>query len=301
MSTAAPVFIVAAPFSGASGLAATLGVHPQLCVIPETGLFCADDVDALLEIFEISQGANADGLLRALAELEFGAQTDANVAAAWQWLQERPQWPTAHVLAYLADRAAPRRLVVPETDAVLRVADLQRLQQGFPDAEILQLVRHPWTQAAQLARWLDGCLFVAPDFRDFSSMPAVIDPQIAWLRINRNLESLLRPAYGSRWHCLRIEAFEHPSSREAALASLCAALGLEAFAPDCDQRQSTWAFTGYGPPAAPYGFGAELLETLPPLPVDWGAERLEGPLPWRRDGHMFADEVLASARAYGYR
>src|SRR5690606_37680076 len=57
---AAPVFILAAPFSGASLLAERLAAHPQLYVIPETQLFCADDVGALLEIFEISQGINAD-------------------------------------------------------------------------------------------------------------------------------------------------------------------------------------------------------------------------------------------------
>lgn len=295
----APIFILAAPFSGASLLAEQLAAHPQLCVIPETQLFCADDVGALLEIFEISQGTNADGLLRALAELELGEQSEVSVAAAQAWLLDRQDWPTARVLAHLAERAAPRRLVLPEIDAVLRVADLQRLQAGFPDAQIIQLVRHPWTQAAYLARWLDERLFVAPDFRDFSLMPAVIDPQIAWLRVNRNLETLLRPFYPSAWHRLRIETFEDAATADEALLALYAALGLDAVVGAEDAV--AWAFAGYGPSSAPYGFEAELLEVLPPLPAAWGEERLEGALPWRRDGLGFADEVLSSARAYGYR
>lgn len=296
----APVFILAAPFSGASPLAARLGRHPQLCVIPETNLFCADDVGALLEIFEISQGANADGLLRALAELEFGAQTDAKVALAREWLATRQDWPTSRVLAHLAERAAPRRLVVPDTDAVLRIADLQRLQRGFADADIVQLVRHPWTQGAMLAHWLVERLFVAADFRDFSVTPAAIDPQIAWYRVNRNLEMFLQPAYAARWQRLPCEALDDPAAGDARLRGLFAALGLDAVVP-ADEASPPWSFAGFGPPAAAYGFEPELLEALPAVPAAWGSARLAGPLPWRRDGQGFASEVVELAGSYGYR
>lgn len=295
----APVFILAAPFSGASLLAAQLGAHPQLCVIPETNLFCADDVGALLEIFEISQGANADGLLRALAELEFGAQTDANVALAREWLAAHKDWTTSAVLAHLAARAAPRRLVLPDTDAVLRIADLKRLQRGFADAAIIQLVRHPWTQGALLAHWLAERLFVAADFRDFSVMPAAVDPQIAWYRTQRNLEMFLQPAYAARWQRVQIETFDDAATAAEALSALCAGLGLDAAA--LVEAPVPWSFAGFGPPAAAYGFEPELLEVLPPVPDAWGAARLAGPLSWRRDGKALAAEVIELAERYGYR
>src|SRR5690606_38742248 len=143
---------------------------------------------------------------------------------------------------------------------------------GFADAAYLALVRHPWTQAARFACWLDQRLFVAPDFRDFSTMPAQIDPQIAWLRINRNLDLLLQQSTTAAQRLqLRIETLEDARTGATQLQMIAAYLGV---AEHWDAQP--WAFAGFGPPAAPYGFEAELLETLPPLPAEWGDARLDG-------------------------
>jgi hypothetical protein len=39
-----PLFILAAPFSGASWLAAVLGRHPQVCALPQVFPFMAETV-----------------------------------------------------------------------------------------------------------------------------------------------------------------------------------------------------------------------------------------------------------------
>ncbi len=60
----APIFILAAPYSGASYLAGQLDGHAQLYALPELCLFMADEVGELLDIFRLSQGPHADGLLK---------------------------------------------------------------------------------------------------------------------------------------------------------------------------------------------------------------------------------------------
>lgn len=290
----APILLLGAPFSGVGRLAARLAAHPELCVIPETALFYADDIGALLEIFELSQNASSDGLLRAVAELEFGAQTDANIITARDWLAARSDWSTAAMFAHLVARAAPRRLLMPDTDSVLRVSDLLRVQRAAPDAQIVHCVRHPWTQGARFAHWLDAQLFVAPDFRDFSAMPAPIEPQIAWLRINQTLETRLRPAYAARWQRLRAEDVEDEARTADVLDALCAALQLAPWS----EAASDQSFAVLGPREAPYGFDAELLDAT--ADEDCDQPRLDQPLPWRRESRVLADEVVQLAREYGY-
>ncbi|WP_028009518.1 sulfotransferase [Solimonas flava] len=294
--SAAPLFVVAAPFCGASRLAAALGAHPQLYAVPETNLFVAGTVAELLEIFELSQGSDADGLLRALAELEFGGEGDESVERARQWLAARADWPTPCVLEHLAARVAPRRLVVTETLSALRPLDLDRLCRAFPQAAAIQLVRHPWSHGALFAAWLADRLFVAADYRDHSRDLAPIDPQLAWLRVNGNVERVLAPVYGER--LLRVRDEDFRGERLATLAAIARHAGVAADALTVSALQpQAWTFHGYGPPAAPYGLDAELLEDLVP---DDASARLDGPLPWRGDGVAFAAEVVASARACGY-
>jgi len=294
--SAAPLWIVGAPFSGVTRLAATLGTHPDVCAIPETSLFVAGRVDELLEIFEVGQGSNADGLLRALAALEFDAHDDDGIAQAWQWLDARRDWSTAAVLDHLRQRAAPRRLLIPDTEVVLRPGDLARLRAASPDATLVHLVRHPRVHGALFAHWLADRLFVAKDFRDHALPLAPIDPQIAWLRINRNIEAWLKPHFDGRYHCVRDE--DLPGERNAALADLLSALGLDtspALLTELDAER--WPFWGYGPSTAPYGIEAEVLEGLQPAREE---AHLAGGLPWREDGRPFAAEIVQMAEGYRY-
>lgn len=287
----APIFILAAPFSGASSLAALLSGHPQLYALPELNLFMADRVGELLEIFRIGQGTHADGLLRALAQLESGAQEDAGIERARAWLEQRADWRCGAVIEHLAQRVAPRRLVIPDSESPLRPMDLRRLREQCPGATLLHLTRHPYTQGLLHAHWLDGRLFVAPDFKDHATRPPQIDPQIGWLRCMLNITRAAPDALQ-----LRSEDFADDEVR--ATAALCAQLGLP---PAPLRAPEDWDFAGYGPPLAPYGLEAEVLEALPPALVEHARTqaRLAAPLPWRA-GQGFAREVIEAARGCGY-
>lgn len=296
MSVQSPLFVLAPPFCGASFVAGCLGRHPQLYAVPELCLMMADELGELLEIFRLSQGPQADGLLRAIAQLEFGAQHDEAVAAAREWLAQRADWTTLRLLDEIAARVAPRRLVVPDTEAPLRPLDLRRLRRAWPDAGILHLTRHPWTQGCLLDAWTRDRLFVPPDFKDHAFIPAVVDPQVPWLRCNRNVET----AFGDGAARLRVEDIELPD--DAALLRLCELAGVsgDAFATMRDAER--WIYAGFGPGAAPYGLEADVLEAFGDDVLERAvATSLDAPLPWRPDGAGFDPQVVEIARRYGYR
>lgn len=296
----APVFVLAAPFCGASRLAPLLAQHPSLYALPELCLFMADRVGDLLDIFRVSQGPQADGLLRAVAQLEFGAQRDAEIDAARAWLAQRAERGVGELLSELAARVAPRRLVIPDSESPLRPLDLWRLRRHVPDARAIQLVRHPWTQGCLMSAWLRERLFVPLDFKDHAWDPPMADPQIPWLRCNDNIE---RAFAGAAVHRLGIEALEREDGGAAALAALCDWIGVPA-APStlrAMREGGEWMFAGYGPRAAPYGLEAEVLEPVPRADLERSRlTALDQPLPWRADGAGFDEAVVERARRYGY-
>lgn len=301
-SVPAPLWILGAPFSGVSWLAGVLGRHPGLYGVPELNLFFAEYVGELLDIYDLGQGGHAHGLLRALAELEFGGQTDAGIAQARHWLEQRRSMPTAEVGLHLATRVAPRRLVVPDSESTLRPADLDRMGRGLPSVRVLHLVRHPWEQGALLAAWARQRLFVPQDYKDHAYRPPQVDPQIPWLRCNRNVMALLARLDTLAWQRLRCEEVEHDPV--AALRPICTWLDLrddpERLAPM--RQPDRWIFAGYGPGTAPYGLEAEVLEPIDEQTLALAQDvNLERCPPWQPGDAGFDPQVIELAREYGYR
>lgn len=299
MSAAVPVFLLAAPFSGASVLAGVLGQHPDLYAVPELNLFLADTVGELLDVFDLGQGGHSHGLLRALAEIDFGGQTDAGVAQARDWLEARRAMTVGELLQHLVARVAPKRLVVPDAESALRPMDLQRLASTRPQIESIHVLRHPWSQGVLLQAWARDKLFVPQDYKDHSVRPPLLDPQIAWLRTEHNLQAF----FAGRRPLLQLRGETLDTDFEAAAAELCTALGVRTDATALDAMRETggWVFAGHGPRSAPYGLEPEALETFSAGTLDLAAATsLSAPLPWRPDGKAFAPEVQALARQYGY-
>lgn len=297
-----PLFILAAPFSGASWLAAVLGRHPQVCALPQVFPFMAETVGELLDIFALSQLGHGDGLRRAVAELLQGDQDDAAVAAADRWLSERRDWSSRQLIEALAAAAAPRRLLIPDTELPLRPQDLRRFHAALPQAQWLHLLRHPWAQGARLAAWLREQLFVPVDFRDHGQLPALPEPQLPWLRANRNLDLAAGEWPARQVLRLRSEAFD--ADFGTALGTLCHWAGLPldpaALRAMAEPERWTFALAPRGPLRG--GLEAEVHAAFAPaLLAQAAAASLDTPLPWRPDGAGFAPEVRALAADYGYR
>lgn len=301
MIPAAPLLVLSAPGAEASRVAAMLGRHPEAYGLPELNLHLAPTLEGLLSVFHISQGNEQDGLLRSVAQLYCGGQGAPAIAAAREWLRRRGDWPSMDLLDELARRLAPRLPVLAESALAWRPHDLQDWLARVPDVRLLQVVRHPRRQCAEVAARLHGPLFVPPDYKDYGVDPAVIDPQLAWYRVNRNIERAAAALPAAQYRRLPVEdLFAAPDDT---LRGLCQWLGLpcgeSALERMLHPEDSPYARVGGA--EAPYGLEPEFHEA----PEFSGRLRprlgLEGPAEWRGDGKPLAAEVVALARGYGYR
>jgi len=298
---AAPLLLLSAPGAEGSRLAAMLGRHPRAYAFPELHLHLADTVEALLSVYEVTQGNVQDGLLRTVAELYCGGQSAAGIAAARAWLRRRADWSVTDLLAGFSERVAPRLPLLGESALAWRPHDVEGWLARVPDARVLHLVRHPRPQCAEVAARLRGPVFVPPDYKDYGVSPTVIDPQLAWYRINRNIEQAVAalPPVQQR----RVQAEELFAAPEDTLGRLCAWLGLDCGAAELARmlHPEDSPYAAIGGREAPYGFEPEFHES----PRFAGRLRprsaLEGPAEWRGDGRPLAAEVVSLARSYGYR
>src|ERR1700732_2547630 len=106
-----PLFLLAPPRSFTSVICAMLGQHPQMYGLLETSLFCAETLAEWSTACEHARFPMAHGLLRTVAQLCFGGQTEANVREARGWLRRRSHCTTGYIFELLAARVAPRILV----------------------------------------------------------------------------------------------------------------------------------------------------------------------------------------------
>lgn len=300
--TPEPLWLLAAPFSGVAWLAASLGRHPDFFVTPELDLLLADNIADALNIFSIGQGTQGHGLLRTVAWLEFQREDDTGIQQAQKWLEARREWTTPEMLNYLVEAVAPRRLVIPERDATLRPIALVRLQVALPQSRVLHLIRHPWEQGVLLHAWAMERLYVSGDFKDFAQNPPQLEPQLPWLRANKNVAALGRRLPEPHYFCIQAEQVEN--APESAFAAICAWLGvpLGAEALAAMQEPAGWRFSQLGPDLAPGGLEPEAFEpwSLKTLRLA-SSGGLDKPLPWRVDGAGFSPQVREYAQQAGYR
>jgi hypothetical protein len=136
-----------------------VGQHPELAGLPELKLFATrtvGELEASLSLYWIERGVThrSPGLVRALAQLEFGGQSPEAMASAKLWLHARRHWCGSQVLDVLLARLAPRIAVEKSPDHVLNAAALRRIKRAYPKARYLHLTRHPVTsQASMVKHW----------------------------------------------------------------------------------------------------------------------------------------------------
>jgi hypothetical protein len=143
-----PIFVLATARSYSSVVTTMIGQHAELMGLPELKLFCHDtigELEASLPRYWIERGIThrSPGLVRAVAQLEFGGQESDSLAAARAWLRERSLWSGADVLDVLLERMSPRAGVEKSPENVETDASLQRLASAYPRGRYLHLTRHP--------------------------------------------------------------------------------------------------------------------------------------------------------------
>lgn len=314
----APLFLLAPPRSFTSIVCAMLGQHPQMYGFPETELFISETL--------VQQwGGNLQakylirhGLLRAVAQLYFGNQSDANVKLARGWLRRRAHFNTGLVFELLAQRVSPLIPVEKSPLVVYRLDSLRRLFRCFPQARFIHLLRHPRSHGnsnVAYARkvtalggrphpWMFRSLADPRRPTDEGTKPVrsdVLDPQQGWYLHNLNILQFLEEV--PKDQRMRVCGEDLLTDPDRGLREIAGWMGLrtddEAIEEMKHPERSPYAFVG--PPGAQWGYSDSFLKNPGLRSNRAKPQSLEGALSWLDDGQGFLPKVKELARQFGYR
>jgi hypothetical protein len=293
--------ILAPPRCFTTLVAAMLGQHPQMYGLPETYLFTAPTIQG----WWAAHGGTdrIDGLSRAVAEIIFGAQTEATIELARQWLRQRSHESTTNVLRALADKVFPLILVEKTPQASERVEHMQRIKENFPQARFLHLLRHPFGHVqSRVNRRLQHLRKVTPtmEVAEAAQRFGGADPQMLWHRCNSNILTFLAevPADGQ----MRVRGEDLLADPDRQLREIALWLGLRSDpeALEAMKHPERSPFAHFGPRNARMGGDENFFQRPEFHPVRPIVQGLDFPLPWRKDGAGFALKVRNLARLLGY-
>ena len=219
--------ILTPPRSCSSLITAMLGQHPELYAPAELECFTGNTLGECFAFAERVPVVTLHGLLRTVAQLQFGHQNNATIAAARQWLEARSHWSGGDLVAWIEAQITPRRLLEKSPIHALRWPSLQRLAAVCAGQPVVHLSRHPisavrsligaysnqgqqLTASEALRTWWQGhrcCLRYRQDLAQAPSLllrseDLLADPESALARVCRHLGIDDQP--------VAIEAMLHP-------------------------------------------------------------------------------------------
>jgi hypothetical protein len=294
-----PLFILTCMRSYSSLVSTMLGQHPELYGLPELNPFIADTLAGILRKLRIVRPQSLHGLLRAVAQIEFGEQSVACIEQARDWLHRHGHWTARDLFAHLSVHLEPRILIDKSPSTPLNPVHLQRLRHAFPEARILHLVRHPRATCQSIHQLRQKSNRAQPDTVPGGAEPS---PEQLWLRINRTIVAFTATLPPSQ--SMRIQGEQLLSEPELYLGQIAEWLGLSN-APACiaamlHPEDSPYACIG--PPNALFGNDPNFLRNphyaRRPIPP----QRLDGALDWPGDAPGgFSADTRALAHQFGYR
>ena len=307
-----PLLILASPRSFTSVICAALGQHPQMYGLPELHLFVADTL-AGRERFQARSKFNIDhGLLRVVAELFFGGQTEDNVRRAARWLLRRAGFSPGYIIRQIAAKVASRILVEKSPSTGRAIEYLERAADMFPSARFIHLVRHPRGHGESVLKFLrerekEGRVPATHWMRRVAAFPdsngavsGELDPQRGWLALHRNICKFLESVPPQQQ--LRIRGEDILTKPDAHLRKIAEWLDLRTDAEAIEEMKypERSPYACFGPTGARFGNDRFFLENATLRPARAEPQSLEGPLSWTGDGGGFSDPVKRLAREFGY-
>jgi Sulfotransferase family len=324
--SADPVFIFSAPRSFSSVVCAMLGQHPQMHGLPETHLFADETMDGWLVRSSQETYPMAHGLLRAVAQLCYGEQTEDSVKRAVGWLMRRTSSTSGIVFEELALQVAPAILIDKSPSMVYTVDAMRRVHRFFPQARFIHLVRHPRGQghsvlkyrktltkpeyqskereveAGTIPDWVNtlASFPYAPEEQVAEPDSPEVDPQRGWYVLNRNIVEFLKSLPGHQWVTIRGE--DLLTDPDAGLSGIAEWLGLRTDGDAIERMKhpERSPYACFGPPGARCGNDLFFLQDPSLHPGRAEPQSLEGVLAWRGDGRGFLPEVKELAQKLGY-
>jgi hypothetical protein len=312
---AAPLFILAPPRSFTSVVCAMLGEHPQMYGVCELHLGPARTVAHWWRMCDAASFGMADGLLRVIAELRFGGQTEYAIECARGWLRRRSHWTSGFMIETLAQFVAPRILIEKSPSVVYRLEYMRRTLEMFPQAHFLHLTRHPIghgrsvmnmvrvaEQRGPVPYWmLNLASFPYWPKSDRPEHNLDLDPQRGWLALNSNICEFLKTVPPQQQ--MRVKGEDVLGEPERVLPEICRWVGVQRDARCINAMKHPEAspYARFGPANAHMGNDGSFM-TNPRLRAMRATEPpLEGPLEWRKDGRTLLPQVKELAQHFRYR
>jgi len=304
-----PLFILAPPRSFTSVICGMIGQHPEMYGLPEVNLFAADDYEGLGRLYRMRPGFR-HGLLRAIAELGLGGQTDENIGVARKWLEEHHKVKSSYIYNDLVEWASPRRLVDKSPIYVYSSESLQRIKDAFPEAYFIHLTRHPRATCDSIHK-LRGVvnegldkMRVGKKAREiiksrYDRIAQVEDPDSMWLKPHVRIMEFLEGIPANQQIRVKGEDFMTDPGRFLSQIAEWLGVSITKDAIEAMKHPEQSPFACYGPSSAKFGNDPSYLEG-PELreykPRDCS---LEGALEWD-SSITFSEDLMQCAIYYGY-
>jgi Sulfotransferase family len=309
-----PLFILTLPRSFSSIVGAMLGQHPAMYGLPELNLFSAETMTEWWDMASQATFNMAHGLLRTVAQLYFGEQTEASVKGARGWLMRRSHFTTGMMLETLAERVHPLILVY-KSPSMSYTVPLQRAYRMFPHARFLHLVRHPIGYGESVMKAIErhGALPSSHWLLYLASFPSApagegempkynqdIDPQRSWHALHTNICEFLESVPDHQK--MRIRGEELLTDPDRGLQDIARWTGLrtEPEAIEKMKQPQDSPYACYGPPSARFGNDSLFLDNPVLRPDRAEPHTLHGALSWREDDRELLPKVRRLAEEFGY-
>jgi hypothetical protein len=288
-----PLFVLAPPRSYTSVIGGMLGQHPQAYGLPEVNLSHGKTLGDMWDTISLGVNYASSGLLRLLAQLHDGEQSEETVIRARQWVMRRAHWTGARVFAHIQEAVGPDLMLVEKSPRnVIEVENLHRLHRIFPRAHFLHLTRHPKTQGSSLLELL----------RSYGADDPKVNPERTWHRAQTNILTFAADLQPGQY--MRVKGETLLRDPEFYLSQICEWLDIDtgAAAITAMLHPETSAYAGIGPLSAPFGNDPNFLLS-PRLDFDRLARisepPLEGPVEWKLVEPL-TTPVIQLAQRFGY-
>jgi Sulfotransferase family len=293
-----PLFLLAPARSNSTVINAMLGMHPELWGFPELALFRRETVAEIVEDAPGWRGAPARmrlaGLLRSLAEIHDGEQTETTIAEAMTWVTARRSWRVESILDHLLAGVAPRIGVEKSPEHSSHDHYLKRLAAAYPRARFLHVTRHPLPSIESMYKHWNQL-----GYWD-------IDPELfhhfclgVWFHQHRRIAQLIASLPPDRG--LQVRSEDLLNAPRQSLPGICRWLGVdagpEAIEAMCHPERSPHA--RLGPPGALGGGDAGFLRD-PALRTTALPSSLDLPESWTIDPWQWLAAIDLATR-FGYR
>lgn len=272
-----------------------LGQHPRLYAFPEMNLFVGQTVGELLALFRLVRPRSLDGLCRAVAELELGAQTEEGVTEAQRWLEAHRAWSGRQVLEHLASHLGEAIWIDKSPSTVIVRRGLENALAAFPEAHFLHLTRHPISTCLSIHRLAES-----------TRLPALAgparDPEDLWHGTNASVSRLARRLPPGQY--MQVRGEDVLGEPALFLPQVCEWLdvGCDAGALEAMRHPERSPYARLGPASAPFGNDPNFLRNPGYTGRPIVLPTLDAPLEWRAAAaaRRLRPATAELARQYGY-